>query len=191
MFGCYRRGDANDPDTYVAAVAMVLSKYPADIIKTVTDPYSGLPARKNENGYSGLPDVADVKEACEAEAVRAERIKRYAALPKPVPRIENGLRGREVANLWVPEFSVKFPALLDRHTAMGADSPCIVEDQHVCADQVVRRCIHVPLSWYERPIKAKTTGAAMPERHDAPEPDGQEPIPFDDAPIEHPEEAAA
>lgn len=83
MFGCYRRGDANDPEIYVAACTSVLARYPAEIVRNVTDPYSGLPARKTEQGWSGLPDVADVKEACEAEATRQKRLREYAALPKP------------------------------------------------------------------------------------------------------------
>src|SRR5688572_11161104 len=77
MFGCYRRGDANDPDTYVMAVTAVLMRYSPDVVRTVTDPYSGLPSRKSESGWSGLPDVADVKQACEAEAARQERINHY------------------------------------------------------------------------------------------------------------------
>lgn len=85
MFACYRRGDANDPDGYVAAVASVLARYEPAVIETVTDPYSGIPGRKN-NGWSGMPDVADVKEACEAEANRRERIKELGAV-KPAPRL--------------------------------------------------------------------------------------------------------
>lgn len=82
MFGCYRRDEAADPDTFVAAVTMILSRYSAEVVEAVTDPFAGLPSRKSERGYSGLPDVADVKTACEAEAARAERIKKYAALPR-------------------------------------------------------------------------------------------------------------
>lgn len=82
MFGCYRRGDANDPDIYVAACTAVLTHYSAEIVKAVTDPVFGLPSRKSETGWSGLPDVADVKAACEAEAVRTERLQKYAALPR-------------------------------------------------------------------------------------------------------------
>lgn len=85
MFACYRRGDANDPDGYVAAVASVLARYEPAVIETVTDPYSGIPGRKS-NGWSGMPDVADVKEACEAEANRRERIKELGAV-KAAPRL--------------------------------------------------------------------------------------------------------
>ena len=61
MFGCYRRGDANDPDTYVAAITATLARYPEDIIRDVTHPASGLPVQKDF-----LPTVAEVYRACEA-----------------------------------------------------------------------------------------------------------------------------
>lgn len=82
MFGCYRRTEAADAGTYVSAVALVLTHYSADVVTAITDPFNGLPSRKSENGYSGLPDVADVKQACEDEASRLDRMARYRALGK-------------------------------------------------------------------------------------------------------------
>lgn len=85
MFGQYRRGDANDPDTYVASVAAVLSGYPPETIKYVTDPRTGMasnPKRDPKTGqtWTGLPDVADVKLACEAHYGPTRRaIEREAA----------------------------------------------------------------------------------------------------------------
>lgn len=68
LFGCYRKGDANDPDTYVAAITAVLSRYPEEVIKAVTHPAKGLPIRTNF-----LPTVREVHEACEdAAAPRRE-----------------------------------------------------------------------------------------------------------------------
>lgn len=61
LFGCYRKGDANDPETYVAAITAVLSRYPEDIITDVTHPVKGLPIR-----CDFLPTVAEVYRACEA-----------------------------------------------------------------------------------------------------------------------------
>ncbi len=61
LFGCYRKGDANDPDTYVAAITAVLSRFPEDVIKHVTHPAKGLPIRTDF-----LPTVAEVHRACEA-----------------------------------------------------------------------------------------------------------------------------
>jgi hypothetical protein len=117
LFGCYRRGDANDPDTYVAAVAMVLSKYAVEVIKAVTDPYSGLPSKKKENGYSGMPDVADVREACDDEANRIARMERYRQLPAPDfdrPRLAAPPRQPgDLATIFVPESNPRYPALLE------------------------------------------------------------------------------
>lgn len=62
LLGCYRTGDANDPDTYVAAIAAILARYPQNIITAVTHPASGLPVKCN-----WLPTVKEVSDACEAE----------------------------------------------------------------------------------------------------------------------------
>jgi len=67
MFGCYRKGDANDPDVYVAALTLVLSGYPEHVIRAMTNPDSGLPSK-----YTFLPSVAEVKKECE-EYIRPER----------------------------------------------------------------------------------------------------------------------
>ena len=80
MFGCYRKGDANDPDTYVAAITATLARYPEDVIRDVTNPASGLPIRKDF-----LPTVKDVFEACE-EIIqpRREAAAREARIAKQI-----------------------------------------------------------------------------------------------------------
>ena len=70
LFGQYRKGDANDPETYVASIAAILSDYPAETIRYVTDPRSGIaanPLSDPETGrvWTGMPDAANVKRACE------------------------------------------------------------------------------------------------------------------------------
>lgn len=60
LLGCYRSGDANDPETYVAAIAATLARYSEQIITDVTHPVSGLPSKK---GW--LPTVKEVFDACE------------------------------------------------------------------------------------------------------------------------------
>jgi len=66
LLGCYRTGDANDPDTYVAAIAATLARYSEAIITDVTHPVSGLPSKK-----SWLPTVKEVFDACEEHDERA------------------------------------------------------------------------------------------------------------------------
>lgn len=61
LLGCYRRGDANDPDTYVAAITATLARYPQEVIKAVTHPATGLPIKQDF-----LPTVREVYLACEA-----------------------------------------------------------------------------------------------------------------------------
>lgn len=61
MFGCYRRGDANDPERYAAAVAAVLSAYPEDIIKFATDPRTGIATRYPKF----MPNAGEVRQFCE------------------------------------------------------------------------------------------------------------------------------
>lgn len=63
LLGCYRTGDANDPETYVAAITAVLARYPETVITAVTHPVTGLPSKK---GW--LPTVKEVSDSCD-EAV--------------------------------------------------------------------------------------------------------------------------
>jgi hypothetical protein len=63
LFGCYRTGDANDPQTYVAAITAILARYPEEVITAVTHPATGLPSKK---GW--LPTVKELVDACD-EAV--------------------------------------------------------------------------------------------------------------------------
>ena len=72
LFGCYRRGDANDPDTYSAAVAAVLSRFPQHVVEYVTDPRTGLAGT-----YEWLPSVAEVKKACTERQAYLDRLDDY------------------------------------------------------------------------------------------------------------------
>lgn len=60
MLGCYRTGDANDPEVYITGVLAVLSCYDLDVVDQVVHPMSGLPGR-----VKWLPTIAEVKSACE------------------------------------------------------------------------------------------------------------------------------
>jgi hypothetical protein len=65
LLGCYRIGDANDPEIYTAAVMAVLAEHPEDIMRAVVDPRAGLPARSQ-----WLPTVKEVRDACAAATPR-------------------------------------------------------------------------------------------------------------------------
>jgi hypothetical protein len=87
LLGCYRTGDANDPETYVAAISAVLARFPEATITAVTHPVSGLPSRLN-----WLPTIKEVRAACEAEVYLLEQIRRRDG------RIRQQLEARAEAN---------------------------------------------------------------------------------------------
>lgn len=79
LFGQYRKGDANDPEIYVATVAAILADYPSETIRYVTDPRTGIaanPLSDPETGrvWSGMPDAANVKRACELHYAPTRRL---------------------------------------------------------------------------------------------------------------------
>jgi len=84
LLGCYRTGEANDPETYVAAVTAVLSHFPEEVITAVTHPVTGLPKKS-----SWLPTIKEVNDACN-EAI--EPIRQHEARLK---RIKEQLEMRE------------------------------------------------------------------------------------------------
>ena len=63
LFGCYRRGEANDPETYTMGITAILSEYSEEVILHVTDPRTGI-ARK----IKFLPSIPEVDAACMAHA---------------------------------------------------------------------------------------------------------------------------
>lgn len=60
LFGGYRKGEANDPDNYVASLVLILSEYPEWVVRSVSDPRTGI---QKEIGW--LPSMKEIYEACE------------------------------------------------------------------------------------------------------------------------------
>jgi hypothetical protein len=89
LLGCYRTGEANDPKTYVAAITAVLSRYPQDVITSVTHPVTGLPSK---SGW--LPTIKEVTDACNAavEPIRQHeaRLKRVREQMEMRERMDRG-----------------------------------------------------------------------------------------------------
>ena len=69
LFGSYRRDEASDPDSYVAAVTLVLSEYPNAIVEFATDPRTGLQAQEKFRAF--MPNAGEIKAFCEDEMRRA------------------------------------------------------------------------------------------------------------------------
>ena len=60
LLGCYRKGDAEDPTTYVTAIATMLTEYPEVVVKAATDPRTGV-----QRACKFLPTFFEVRQACE------------------------------------------------------------------------------------------------------------------------------
>jgi hypothetical protein len=117
LFGSYRRGDANDPDGYVAAVAAVLAMYEPEMIKRVTDPRTGIST--NEKFRAFMPNSGELKAYCDEHQAIADRYKHYASLPTPsfkmLPRPEPQPGSR--ANLFVPAAAPGYAEMIERARA--------------------------------------------------------------------------
>jgi hypothetical protein len=131
LFGCYRRGDANDADGYVAAIGAVLTLYDPELVCEVTDPRTGI--QTTEKYMTFMPQSGELKVYCEALAARRDRI---AKLGPPIdfsrPRLEAPPRcPSDLATVFVPDghrryaYLVAWAALPDtdpRHWRYGRSS---------------------------------------------------------------------
>lgn len=59
MFGLFRKGEANEPETYVAGITATLAKYPENVISAVT----GTAGIVLESDF--LPSIKQIFDACE------------------------------------------------------------------------------------------------------------------------------
>ena len=74
LLGCYRKGEAGDPDVFTAALVIVLQKYPESVVIAVTDPKNGVPSKQ-----TFLPSIAEMTAACEAKMAPVYAFQRRAA----------------------------------------------------------------------------------------------------------------
>jgi hypothetical protein len=115
LFGCYRRGDANDPERYVAAIAAVLSDYDFDLMKEVTDPRTGICS--TEKFMTFMPNAGELKVYCETQAARKDRLKRLGERRAPVGahmRLEPPEQPQgHLANIHIPASSTRYATLVE------------------------------------------------------------------------------
>jgi hypothetical protein len=113
LFACYRRGDANDPDRYVAAIAAVLAVHDFDLIRDVTDPRTGI--MTDEKYMSFMPNAGELKVYCDGVAARKERLKKLGGFKVDFDRMvleppppEPG----DKATIFVPVSNPRYPTLV-------------------------------------------------------------------------------
>lgn len=113
LFGCYRRGDANDPDRYVTSIAAVLTLYDEDLIRQVTDPRTGISTTEKFRAF--MPNSGELKAYCDEQAAIRHRVRAYAAMPKPNfrgDRIAGPPRNR--ANLLVHKTAARYQEMVNK-----------------------------------------------------------------------------
>jgi len=111
LFSSYRRGDANDPDGYVASISAVLSRYEPDLIREVTDPNTGI--QTTEKFETFMPNVGELKRYLEGIVAHRQNLKR---LGPPLPRLERWLPPQraagDLANVHVPHTNPRYAGLV-------------------------------------------------------------------------------
>lgn len=122
LFACYRRGDANDPARYVAAITAILAMYDPEIMREVTDPRTGI--QTSEKFAAFMPNAGELKIYCDGVAARRERVQRLGALPavdfsRPRLSAPAKLPGR-LASIFVPQDHARYAGLVE--WAKTADS---------------------------------------------------------------------
>lgn len=132
MFGCWRRVDAADPETFVAGVSAVLSDYPEHVVTRVTDPRTGLPGRQ-----PFPPSPYEVKQACEAEMAPIRRqmqreatIAASRALPAPeMPKPSHDELVRKLGPTWGIRQTADGAAPLSKEAVVKAAKERLAEMQ--------------------------------------------------------------
>lgn len=139
LLGCYRKGDATDPEIYVRAIACVLLDYDDWVMVEATHPATGVQA--TEKFKSWPPNSGEMKAFCEDMAKRAAKYAVYDKLPKPdmTPRLPPppDTRAGRCANLFIPDTAPHYAAMVER--AKNEDPKDWL---------LVRGGIRIPLDWY-------------------------------------------
>jgi hypothetical protein len=73
LIGFYPRADYADPETFMSGVVATLARYPAGVLRRVSDPYDGLAGR-----CKFLPRIAEIREACDAEMQKRAAVRKRA-----------------------------------------------------------------------------------------------------------------
>lgn len=140
LAACYRKDDTSNPEEYAAAGAAVLSEYTIEVVDVVTDPRSGLPSKIN-----WLPTIKEIRDACEAEALRAHRIQQAQGQPRGKPVRREMLPVVHRATLFTPQGFPRYDELKAR-AEREKGHPCYLENRE-CLDGKNRYGIWTPYDW--------------------------------------------
>jgi hypothetical protein len=77
--GCYRRDEAQNPEMFAAALAIILGDYPAEVVDYVADPRTGVITEFP----MGLPNVGQIQSFCDRTVKRFETMAKPRAIAVP------------------------------------------------------------------------------------------------------------
>jgi hypothetical protein len=140
LLGCYRRDNANDPDSYVLACSLVLARYDEALIREVTDPRTGIQTTEKFRAFA--PNAGELKHYCDEQAAVKARIREYREWPVTnAPRLAAPPKqpGR-CANLFVGEGMPRYAEMVER-TKKGDPAQWRFDGD--------RRGVWVSLAWWE------------------------------------------
>jgi hypothetical protein len=142
---CYRRDEAQNPEMFAAALAIVLGDYPTEIVNYAADPRTGVITRFP----MGLPNVGQIKVYLDETQAWKDRLKHYGQLPKaefarlPKPPAGPGAW----ANVFVPADALPYARMVEL---------TINADHREWRYDTERQGIWVALSWLQEPTKGKS-----------------------------------
>ncbi len=77
LLGSFRKADCADPEVFASAAVAIFSRYPTGVVRAVTDPHSGIAGR-----LKWFPTIYEIREACDIENTRRQRIEESEARVK-------------------------------------------------------------------------------------------------------------
>lgn len=106
LFGQYRKGDANDPDIYVASITAVLTDYCPETVRLVTDPRTGIATYEKFRIW--MPNPGELKAACEDIEAPARRERERQASLKRYQTENSMLEDHREGRLTIDQLKAKY-----------------------------------------------------------------------------------
>lgn len=127
IYSAYRRDQWDDPELFVTQVGTVLNSYSLPVIDYISHPLTGIQIKSEFP-----PTLKQVKDACDEEQARRDRLAKFEAHPHRVryvpPEIPNHPGCR--CNLFVHADAPQYPALLAWSQSPQADVRDYKLDDH-------------------------------------------------------------
>lgn len=105
--GCFKKDEAHDPEIFSIALIAVFCQYEELVVRRVSDPTTGISGSFNY----GMPNIPDVKHACDVESSKIALRRNASASPRP--RIEESKISREERQEIMARMRARYPQVFD------------------------------------------------------------------------------